>query len=56
MAAADRGPDPHHSHLAEANAALEKALARYQDAKDVTVAEAPPNLEDVFIQLQESAQ
>jgi ABC-2 type transport system ATP-binding protein len=36
-------------------AALEKALARYRGIKDINVYEAPPNLEDVFIQLQESA-
>jgi ABC-2 type transport system ATP-binding protein len=36
-------------------AALEKALAQYRDMKGVSVHEAPPNLEDVFIQLQESA-
>jgi ABC-2 type transport system ATP-binding protein len=36
-------------------AALEKSLARYRDMKGVSVNEAPPNLEDVFIQLQESA-
>ncbi len=37
-------------------AALEKALARYRGMKGVTVQETPPNLEDVFIQLQEAAQ
>jgi ABC-2 type transport system ATP-binding protein len=37
-------------------ASLEKALERYRGAKGVTLTEAPPNLEDVFIQLQESAQ
>jgi ABC-2 type transport system ATP-binding protein len=36
-------------------AALEKALARYREMKGISVSEAPPNLEDVFIQLQESA-
>ena len=36
-------------------AALEKSLERYRDAKGIAVTEAPPNLEDVFIQLQESA-
>jgi ABC-2 type transport system ATP-binding protein len=36
-------------------AALETAIGRYRDVKGVTVSEAPPNLEDVFIQLQEAA-
>jgi len=36
-------------------AALEKSLERYRDAKGIVVTEAAPNLEDVFIQLQESA-
>ena len=36
-------------------AALEKSLERYRGAKGIVVTEAPPNLEDVFIQLQESA-
>ena len=36
-------------------AALEKSLERYRGAKGIAVTEAPPNLEDVFIQLQESA-
>ncbi|MEP6829821.1 MAG: ABC transporter ATP-binding protein [Rhizomicrobium sp.] len=35
--------------------ALEQTLAPYRDMNDVHVSEAPPNLEDVFIQLQESA-
>jgi ABC-2 type transport system ATP-binding protein len=35
--------------------ALEKALAPYRKLEGVEVREAPPNLEDVFIQLQESA-
>ena len=36
-------------------AALEKTIAPYRGRAEVTVAETPPNLEDVFIQLQEEA-
>lgn len=36
-------------------AALETAIGRHRDVKGVSVSEAPPNLEDVFIQLQEAA-
>jgi ABC-2 type transport system ATP-binding protein len=36
-------------------AALEKTIAPYRSRAEVTVAETPPNLEDVFIQLQEEA-
>jgi ABC-2 type transport system ATP-binding protein len=36
-------------------AALENALVHFRDQQDVRVSETPPNLEDVFIQLQESA-
>ena len=35
--------------------ALERAIAPYRNQADVTVSETPPNLEDVFIQLQETA-
>ena len=35
--------------------ALEDALASYRDGAGVKITEAPPSLEDVFIQLQESA-
>jgi len=35
--------------------ALEGTLARYRGADGITVHEAPPSLEDVFIQLQEAA-
>jgi ABC-2 type transport system ATP-binding protein len=34
---------------------LEQALAPYRGQAGITVAETPPNLEDVFIQLQEQA-
>lgn len=37
-------------------AALERALAPYRNASGITVQEAPPSLEDVFIHLQEQAQ
>ena len=36
-------------------AALEKSVGRFKEMKGVAVSEAPPNLEDVFIQLQEAA-
>jgi ABC-2 type transport system ATP-binding protein len=36
-------------------AALEQAVAPYKDRPGLTVHEEPPNLEDVFIQLQEKA-
>ncbi len=36
-------------------AALEKTIAPYRSRAEVTVTETPPNLEDVFIQLQEEA-
>jgi ABC-2 type transport system ATP-binding protein len=36
-------------------AALEKAIAPYRDQAGITVSETPPNLEDVFIHLQEQA-
>jgi ABC-2 type transport system ATP-binding protein len=36
-------------------AALERAVAPYRNRADVTVSETPPNLEDVFIHLQEQA-
>jgi len=36
-------------------AALEKAIAPYRNQPDITVSETPPNLEDVFIHLQEQA-
>jgi ABC-2 type transport system ATP-binding protein len=36
--------------------ALERALARYRREPGITVREAPPSLEDVFIHLQEQAQ
>jgi ABC-2 type transport system ATP-binding protein len=36
-------------------AALERALERHHGLAGVTVTEAPPSLEDVFIQLQERA-
>ena len=36
-------------------AALEQAIAPYRDRRGVSVAETPPNLEDVFILLQEEA-
>ena len=36
-------------------AALEHSVAPYKDEAGVTVTETPPNLEDVFIQLQEEA-
>jgi ABC-2 type transport system ATP-binding protein len=36
-------------------AALEKTIAPYRGRAEVTVSETPPNLEDVFIQLQEKA-
>ena len=35
--------------------ALERAIAPYRSRADLTVAEAPPSLEDVFIHLQEDA-
>ena len=36
--------------------ALERALAPYRNEPGVTIAQAPPSLEDVFIHLQEQAQ
>jgi hypothetical protein len=36
-------------------AALERIVAPYRHQADVTVSETPPNLEDVFIHLQEQA-
>lgn len=36
-------------------AALEKTIASYRKQSDITVTETPPNLEDVFIHLQEEA-
>jgi ABC-2 type transport system ATP-binding protein len=36
-------------------AALERSIAPYRERPGVTVAETPPNLEDVFIHLQEEA-
>jgi len=35
--------------------ALEKSIAPYRERGDITVTETPPNLEDVFIHLQEEA-
>jgi ABC-2 type transport system ATP-binding protein len=37
-------------------AALERALAPYRNEPGITIQEAPPSLEDVFIHLQEQAQ
>ena len=36
-------------------AALERTIAPYRDRPGLEVREEPPNLEDVFIQLQEKA-
>ncbi len=37
------------------HAALEKAISPYRSQPGITVSETPPNLEDVFIDLQEQA-